>query len=137
MSLVKLLTQYPQFSARKVRRLATQLAYLENINSKEAKGIADDLMEFNLLQAKIETQLNDDVKESVGEAPRTNEVTERINVTPTAEAIRAIELLAGEGNAFPDVARSAKGIVYGSSFYTDRTIIVSDQTEETRCESSS
>jgi hypothetical protein len=63
MSLVNLLANFPNYSARKVRRLAKQLSYLENVNSPEAKGIGQDLMEYNLLQATTEARMNDDVKE--------------------------------------------------------------------------
>lgn len=63
MSLQKLLVEYPNFSARRVRRLAKQLAMLDKIDPvahPEAKGIAADLMEAALLSARIEAQMNDD-----------------------------------------------------------------------------
>lgn len=60
MSIVKLLAEYPNYSARKVRRLAKQLAILEEAHLPLGadqgilKGVADDLMEFNLLRAESE-----------------------------------------------------------------------------------
>lgn len=62
MSLQKLLTDYPNYSARKVRRLAKQLKLLETqvgiLNVGEdtglLKGIMSDLMDYNLQQAQLE-----------------------------------------------------------------------------------
>jgi len=65
MSLITLLADFPNYSARKVRRLAKQLAALEKACDPsllpEQRGIAADLMEFNLLQARTEDRLNDDL----------------------------------------------------------------------------
>jgi hypothetical protein len=57
MSLQRLLSDFPNYSARKVRRLAKQLALLEKLDHPEAKGIASDLMEFNLQSAQLEERL--------------------------------------------------------------------------------
>lgn len=72
MSIITLLVDFPNYSARKVRRLAKQLSLLEELQkAKELgpetgtlKGIASDLMEFNLLQAQREDQMNDDVSKA-------------------------------------------------------------------------
>ncbi len=70
MSLLKLLAEYPNYSARKVRRLARQLAMIENVAENFSigeetgllKSISADLMEFNLQQASLESHLNDDIQ---------------------------------------------------------------------------
>ena len=54
MSLLKLLSDFPNYSAWKVRKLANQLRWLEQTSDSQAKDIAADLIEFNLQQAKLE-----------------------------------------------------------------------------------
>lgn len=59
MSLQKLLTDYPNYSARKVRRLARQLSLMEKVEKESTepllvKGIMSDLMDYNLQQAQLE-----------------------------------------------------------------------------------
>jgi len=185
MSLVNLLANFPNYSARKVRRLAKQLSYLENVNSPEAKGIGQDLMEYNLLLAQTEAQLNDDVArddspqgrwwgakdnpttliEAIDEISlmredwvnlairlgfdtfidpeqiferitqlamvenktMANQVVERITVTPTSEAIRAIDEMKDlgrftdeDGSLHVKASFRAKGIVSSSSFTATR-----------------
>lgn len=72
MSIIKLLADFPNYSARKVRRLAVQISILQSIEmpvgrgSGALKGIEDDLLEFNLLQAKAEERLNDDLAQPGG-----------------------------------------------------------------------
>lgn len=67
MSIIKLLAEFPNYSARKVRRLAKQISLLQDIpmpigeGSGTVKGIIDDLMDYNLQSAQIESQLNDDI----------------------------------------------------------------------------
>ena len=69
MSIIKLLADFPNYSARKVRRLAKQISLVQRLSEMVAlgqetgvlKGIEADLLEFNLLQAKTEDQLNDDL----------------------------------------------------------------------------
>jgi len=69
MSIIKLLADFPNYSARKVRRLAKQISLVQRLSEMVAlgqetgvlKGIEADLLEFNLLQAKTEEQLNDDL----------------------------------------------------------------------------
>ena len=69
MSIVKLLAEFPNYSARKIRRLAKQISLVQRLSEMVAlgqetgalKGIEADLLEFNLLQAKTEEQLNDDL----------------------------------------------------------------------------
>jgi hypothetical protein len=70
MSIVTLLVDFPNYSARKVRRLAKQVAFVEQVaehadEPSVAKGIAADLMEYNLLQARTESTLNDDVPQNM------------------------------------------------------------------------
>lgn len=60
-TIVKLLADFPNYSARRVRRLAKQLSYLEGIKSREASDIGADLLDYNLMQARTEQSLNDDV----------------------------------------------------------------------------
>lgn len=69
MSIIKLLADFPNYSARKVRRLAKQISLVQRLSEMAVlgqetgvlKGIEADLLEFNLLQAKTEEQLNDDL----------------------------------------------------------------------------
>lgn len=69
MSIIKLLADFPNYSARKVRRLAKQISLVQRLSEMVAlgqetgalKGIEQDLLEFNLLQAKTEERLNDDL----------------------------------------------------------------------------
>lgn len=69
MSIIKLLADFPNYSARKVRRLAKQISLVQHLSEMAAlgqetgvlKGIEADLLEFNLLQAKTEERLNDDL----------------------------------------------------------------------------
>lgn len=73
MSIVKLLAEFPNYSARKVRRLAKQISLVQRLSDMGAlgeesgllKGIEADLTEFNLLQAKTEERLNDDLAHPV------------------------------------------------------------------------
>lgn len=139
MSLLKLLVDFPNYSARKVRRLAKQLAMIENVAENFSmgeetgllKGISSDLMEYNLHQARVESQLNDDV---VNPTPVTeNQVTERINVCPTTAARRALDELASWMGVNTDaplkrdevekLMQKCHGIINGQSFYTDRSFI--------------
>lgn len=147
MSLVKLLTEYPQYSARRVRRLAVQIALLETFASKEVKGIVEDLMEFNLLQAKLESQLNDDVKIE-GALQRGTELHERLEkqfrgtlrqyidpmpVVPAAlayEIVRAMEDIRGiqddDGAAHLAEAATLRERIHSESFTTDRKVITDE-----------
>lgn len=67
--IIKLLADFPNYSARKVRRLAKQISLVQHLSEMLTlgqetgvlKGIEADLLEFNLLQAKTEEQLNDDL----------------------------------------------------------------------------
>lgn len=136
MSLLTLLVDFPNYSARKVRRLANQIAYLEAQHKNPvARGIESDLMEFNLLQAKTEAQLNDDVSlpGPVAIAVSEERVTERINVTPTDAARKALDEMIQwvrinsdatmNADGFEKLKSRCHGIINGQSFYTDRTFI--------------
>ncbi len=79
MSIVKLLADFPNYSARRVRRLAKQLSYLEGIKSREASDIGADLLDYNLMQARTEQSLNDDVTQ---ETPKPMDPWWRTNRTP-------------------------------------------------------
>lgn len=138
MSLQSLLTDFPNYSARKVRRLAKQLSLLEQIKlpvgegSGITKGIADDLMEFNLQSARLEEQLGD-VK--AAELPPVVEetVTERISVTPHDAAYKALNTLIEyvrvnsdinvKGADFEHVIAKCRGYINGQTFTTDRVRI--------------
>lgn len=73
MSIIKLLSDFPNYSARKVRRLAKQISKIQQLAGMVAmgeesgllKGIEADLIEYNLLQAKTEERLNDDLAQPV------------------------------------------------------------------------
>lgn len=118
MSLQTLLAQYPNFSARKIRRLATQLQFLEGLNAPEAKGIAADLMALTMQAAKTEAQLSD-----VAQDPP--EKIRNVVVVPSTEAIRAVDEIQarmnrelGQGHQLRtgEVIKRAKGIVQEASF---------------------
>lgn len=118
MSLQTLLAQYPNFSARRIRRLATQLQFLEGLGSSEAKGIATDLMALTMQAAKTEAQLSDVAQDSP-------EKIRNVVVVPSTEAIRAVEDLAQFCNTHSDIRLSsdfegrikhARAIVHDSSF---------------------
>lgn len=134
MSLQSLLADFPNYSARKVRRLARQLnslAKIDPIAMPESKGIADDLMEYNLLQAKLEERMGDI---RVAEAPPAEKhTTERISVTTHMAAMKAINILADfiriQGDISHDhpdfikVMERARGYINGQTFTTDRVRI--------------
>ena len=76
MSIMQLLVDFPNYSARKIRRLAKQIAMVEEAEKHVtepgvAKGIVSDLLEFNLQQARTEARMNDDTPEVV-EASQTD-----------------------------------------------------------------
>lgn len=139
MSLLTLLADFPNYSARKVRRLAKQIAMVQGLQKVAdvgeetgiLKGIESDLMEFNLLQAKTEAQLNDDVQKPVeaGDVMTTS----RISVTPTEAARKALDEMIQwvrinsdvtvNADGFEKLKSRCHGIINGQSFYTDRTII--------------
>lgn len=130
MSLQTLLTDFPNYSARKVRRLANQIAFVEEAgrigmaDPPVAKGITSDLMEFNLLQAKIESQLNDDVRRL------SPEVTESVTLTTVEAARRALhEMLEWmrlntdanlKSQELNELVAKCNGIVYQASFEADQ-----------------
>lgn len=139
MSLLTLLVDFPNYSARKVRRLAKQIAMVQGLQkmadvgeeSGILKGIESDLMEYNLYQARVESQLNDD---AANPTPVTEkQVTERINVCPTTAARRALDELASWMGVNTDapmkrdevekLMQKCHGIINGQSFYTDRSFI--------------
>lgn len=82
MSIITLLADFPNYSARKVRRLAKQISLVQRLSEMVAlgqetgvlKGIEADLIEYNLLQAKTEERLNDDVKRSENPQPPSNQL---------------------------------------------------------------
>lgn len=143
MSIVTLLADFPNYSARKVRRLAKQISFITSMQNEIGpvepaivRGIEQDLIEFNLLQAKTEEQLNDDLghpsSEAVAKAAvHPDQVTERINVCPTAAARRAVDEYRNwiiqsvdiTGLGFDHIDAKCRGIISGQSFYTDRTFI--------------
>lgn len=140
MSLLTLLVDFPNYSARKVRRLAKQIALLQQAaehadEPSVARGIEADLMEYNLLQAKTEAQLNDDVSLPGPAAIAVSEerVTENICVTPVEAARRALDEMANYAKINSDITvnregldkvwRKCHGIINGQSFYTDRSFI--------------
>lgn len=142
MSLLTLLVDFPNYSARKVRRLAKQIAMVQGLQkmadvgeeSGILKGIESDLMEYNLHQARVESQLNDDVS-LPGPAISVSEerVTERINVTPTDAARKALDEMIQwvrinsdatvNADGFEKLKSRCHGIINGQSFYTDRSFI--------------
>lgn len=81
MSLLRLLADFPNYSARKVRRLANQLKWLEGSQDPQAKNIAADLMDYNMQSAQLEERLNDDVRVEVP-LP---------NMVPVSEALCALQ----------------------------------------------
>ena len=146
MSILKLLVDFPNYSARKIRKLAKQLAFVEQVAKHAdepavAKGIAEDLMELSLLKAAQEHQLNDDLQ--VTQAPvkvldRVMEpgeklMTERICVVSLKEARRALNELREYARINSDITANTEGfeaimarchgILNGSSFATDRSWI--------------
>lgn len=128
MSLLKLLADFPNYSARKVRRLANQLKWLDGSQDPQAKNIAADLMDYNMQSAQLEERLNDDVR--VEETP-----LERVHVCPTADALKAIQEMQdwidmahtgatkeGELPTSIQLSQRVKGIISGRSFYTDKIV---------------
>lgn len=142
MSLQKLLAEFPNYSARKVRRLAKQANLLQSIAAEFAlgedtgllKGIEVDLMDYNLLMAETERQMNDDLKE---ESPKVDVEEEakvdRVQVTPVSEARRALQTVLEwmrvntdanmKSQELNELVAKCQGMVYGQSFYADRTVI--------------
>ena len=143
MSLLTLLVDFPNYSARKVRRLAKQIAMVQGLQKVAdvgeetgiLKGIESDLMEYNLQEAKREAQLNDDVSLPGPAAIAVSEeqVTERINVTPTSAARKALDEMIQwvrinsdatvNADGFEKLKSRCHGIINGQSFYTDRSFI--------------
>ena len=154
MSLLTLLVDFPNYSARKVRRLAKQIAMVQGLQKMAdvgeetgiLKGIESDLMEYNLQEAKRETQLNDDVpapvpsQEAILERGRQiheimaeQMITDNICVTPVEAARKAINEMASwmhinmDANLKRDevekLMQKCHGIINGQSFYTDRSFI--------------
>lgn len=139
MSLLTLLADFPNYSARKVRRLAKQIAMVQGLQKVAdvgeetgiLKGIESDLMEYNLNQARVESQLNDDVPNPTPVAE--GQVTERINVCPTTAARRALDEMIQwvrinsdatvNADGFEKLKSRCHGIINGQSFYTDRSFI--------------
>lgn len=131
MSLLKLLADFPNYSARKVRRLANQLKWLEGSQDPQAKNIAADLMDYNMQSAQLEERLNDDVRVEL----TPNLVQERVHVCPTADALKAIQemqdwidmahtgaMKPGELPTSVQLSQRVKGIISGRSFYTDKMV---------------
>lgn len=141
MSLLTLLVDFPNYSARKVRRLAKQIAMVQGLQKMAdvgeetgiLKGIESDLMEYNLHQARVESQLNDDVPNPDPTPVAEEQVTERINVCPTTAARRALDELASwmgintdaplKRDEVEKLMQKCHGIINGQSFYTDRSFI--------------
>lgn len=138
MSLIQLLVDFPNYSARRVRRLAKQIAFVQQVadHSDEpnvAKGIEQDLMEYNLLCAQREAQLNDDVSVPIEPQIHPLPKSKRIHVTPSDAARRAIDEMVSwiRVNTDANLKREdlehliakCHGIIHGQSFYTDRTVI--------------
>lgn len=139
MSLQTLLVDFPNYSARKIRRLAKQVALLaqavDHVDEPNLiKGIETDLMEYNLIQAQKEHQLNDDLRvETPPMDVEDIEGSERIHVTPVAEARRALQTMLEwmrvntdakmKEQDLNELVAKCQGIVYGQSFHADRTII--------------
>lgn len=140
MSLLTLLVDFPNYSARKVRRLAKQIAMVQGLQKVAdvgeetgiLKGIESDLMEYNLHQARVESQLNDDVANPTPVTEK--QVIESIHVCPTTAARRAVEevmaymrdnLAVTEPRieALQHLQQKVNGIINGQSFYTDRSFI--------------
>lgn len=112
MSLQTLLAQYPNFSARRIRRLAIQLQFLEKLNSPEAKGIASDLMALTMQAAKTETQLSD-------VSDPNSEQIKFVNVVTSAAAIQAVDefsLALSACKSVTEAHRCAQAFVQGASF---------------------
>ena len=143
MSIIKLLADFPNYSARKVRRLAKQISLVQRLSEIVAlgqetgvlKGIEADLLEFNLLQAKTEEQLNDDVRMPLVVKDSSEEkITDRICVTPFDQAKKVIDEFKRwvienvdmdhlDPASLETLEARCRGLISGQSFYTDRTII--------------
>ena len=143
MSIIKLLADFPNYSARKVRRLAKQISLVQRLSEMVAlgqetgvlKGIEADLLEFNLLQAKTEEQLNDDVRMPLVVKDSSEEsITDRICVTPFDQAKKVIDEFKRwvienvdmdhlDPASLETLEARCRGLISGQSFYTDRTII--------------
>ncbi len=85
MSLLRLLADFPNYSARKVRRLANQLKWLDQNSDPQAKNIAADLMDYNVQSAQLEERLNDDVKVEMTSDPNCRVVSLDV-IQPEIEA---------------------------------------------------
>ncbi len=134
MSLQKLLTDYPNYSARKVRRLARQLSLLEKVEKETvepllAKGIMSDLMDYNLQQAQLE--------EKFAEVGRESLPSDRTLVTPVAQARKAMDEMGRwmhvntdadlKASELAELKQRCLGLITGSSFYTDRGVTREEQ----------
>lgn len=133
MSLQILLADFPQYSARKVRQLAKQLRYLQGLQSKEAKEISESLEKYHVLLAE-----HDEAKPESIQVQAEHD-TEIVHVTAIGHALRAIDELVtklreGGYEVSPSDIRSAKGIVYGDSFHTERRVIRETSTVQTNIE---
>ncbi|AAX84892.1 possible translation initiation factor [Xanthomonas phage Xp15] len=130
-----LLANYPKYSARKVRRLAEHLEFLSgSADYPVSRQIAEDLQAYHLLQAKMESQMNDDVQVQVQVTGPHEHTTEHISVTPVGTARKALDVIHDfirinipsihwNNDKYEKVRASANGYINGQSFYTDRTII--------------
>lgn len=144
MSLLALLVDFPNYSARKVRRLAKQIAILRQVvdqvdEPSVLKGIETDLMEFNLNEAKREAQLNDDLQVPIEPIRMMVEAvtTERVMVVPVELARQALADLTEFVRVHSDIIlkgsdldvkiQRCHGIINGGSFYTDRQVIKTEE----------
>lgn len=59
MSFERLLVECPDFPAKRVRRLAQQVAYLDRLGTPEAKAIKADLMSATLAEARADQRMAD------------------------------------------------------------------------------
>jgi len=139
--IIKLLADFPNYSARKVRRLAKQISLVQHLSEMltlgqetgALKGIEADLLEFNLLQAKTEERLNDDLAQSVAKIEES--ITDRICVTPFDQAKKVIDEFKRwvienvdmdhlDPASLETLEARCRGLISGQSFYTDRTVIM-------------
>lgn len=144
MSIITLLADFPNYSARKVRRLAKQISLVQRLSEMVAlgqetgalKGIESDLLEFNILQAKTEERLNDDVRMPLVVKDSSEEkITDRICVAPFDQAKKVIDEFKKwiienvdidhlDPASLETLEARCRGLISGQSFYTDRTVIM-------------
>lgn len=104
MSLQKLLANYPNYPARRIRRLAAQLEWLECQGIDPiTKGIAHDLMQLNLLEADgrvsqeiVADQTPTGVKIDIFAENGAQPLLSPVRVVALDEVLKLLDLVAGD-----------------------------------------